>query len=347
MSTPGHIRLLSSSGPGAIALLEISGRGAVAFAARHLRFSHPNLARTWPVGRVLRAALLDESGVICDDILVSIHAGPPELVLRMHLHGSPFVVSQTIGCATALGFERASESEPAGAARCDASDRALLKLLPTILTQAGVEWLLRQGDVSGIAAKLLGGDSAAAGALTDSAERSVRILSWLQRPLRVALVGPPNAGKSTLMNALADRRVSLVSPVPGTTRDWVEAAGELHGFPVTWIDTAGLRETDDVLEQAGIDRTAAIAREADLTVAVLDLTCDGIAAAGGFARAYADLRPALIVACKADLSQADASPELPWNCPRVSVSALTGAGMTTLLDAVSASSGRDASILSA
>lgn len=348
MRPTGRVCVLSSPGPGALALLEVSGPGVIEFSNRHLRYASPELARDWPIGRVLRAGLLDQAGALFDDVIVSIHAAPPAPVLRLHLHGSPWVVSQAVTCARAAGLAQDSDSLATSAQSLTASDLALLTLLPTIQTQGGVEWLLRQGELlERLAASALNRALASASALSEREQKQLEIIGWLQRPLCVALVGPPNAGKSTLMNALADRRVSLVSSVPGTTRDWVEAAGEIHGFPVTWIDTAGLRATEDVLEQAGIERTMAIVREADLTVVVLDLTREGIAAAGEFAQAYRDMRPALIAACKADLPQAEAPPKLPWACPRVSVSALTGVGMTALLDAVLAAVGRDASILTA
>jgi tRNA modification GTPase len=80
----------------------------------------------------------------------------------------------------------------------------------------------------------------------------------------VAILGPPNAGKSSLMNALVRRDVSLVSPFAGTTRDSIEVTCDLYGLPVTFIDTAGLRETEDPIESLGISRTRAKALQADL-----------------------------------------------------------------------------------
>ena len=70
----------------------------------------------------------------------------------------------------------------------------------------------------------------------------------------VAIAGPPNAGKSTLINRLARREVAIVSPHAGTTRDVIEVHLDLDGYPVTVIDTAGIRETDDPVEQEGVRR---------------------------------------------------------------------------------------------
>jgi tRNA modification GTPase len=82
----------------------------------------------------------------------------------------------------------------------------------------------------------------------------------------VAIVGPPNAGKSTLLNALAGREAAITSEIAGTTRDVIEVRMDLGGLPVTFLDTAGLRETDDMVESMGIQRAVDRARAADLRV---------------------------------------------------------------------------------
>ncbi|MFB9266113.1 tRNA uridine-5-carboxymethylaminomethyl(34) synthesis GTPase MnmE [Bradyrhizobium erythrophlei] len=88
----------------------------------------------------------------------------------------------------------------------------------------------------------------------------------LRDGLVVAIAGPPNVGKSTLMNQLVRREVAIVSPHAGTTRDVIEVQLDLDGYPVTVIDTAGIRETDDPVEQEGVRRARARAAEADLVL---------------------------------------------------------------------------------
>src|SRR5947208_6273146 len=88
----------------------------------------------------------------------------------------------------------------------------------------------------------------------------------LRDGLVVAIAGPPNVGKSTLINQLARREVAIVSPHAGTTRDVIEVQLDLDGYPVTVIDTAGIRETDDPVEQEGVRRARARAEEADLVL---------------------------------------------------------------------------------
>ncbi|WP_407177775.1 tRNA uridine-5-carboxymethylaminomethyl(34) synthesis GTPase MnmE [Bradyrhizobium sp. STM 3562] len=92
----------------------------------------------------------------------------------------------------------------------------------------------------------------------------------LREGLVVAIAGPPNVGKSTLMNLLARREVAIVSPHAGTTRDVIEVQLDLDGYPVTVIDTAGIRETEDPVEQEGVRRAQARAAEADLVLWLTD-----------------------------------------------------------------------------
>ncbi|MEM7567476.1 MAG: tRNA uridine-5-carboxymethylaminomethyl(34) synthesis GTPase MnmE [Pseudomonadota bacterium] len=96
--------------------------------------------------------------------------------------------------------------------------------------------------------------------LLDAAPKAER----MREGVRIVVAGPPNAGKSSLLNTLAEREVAIVTPVPGTTRDTLDVALDLAGVPVLLTDTAGLRETDDTVERLGIDRAEARMRDADL-----------------------------------------------------------------------------------
>jgi tRNA modification GTPase len=95
---------------------------------------------------------------------------------------------------------------------------------------------------------------------------------YLAEPAEVALVGPVNAGKSMLANTLASREAVVVTDLPGTTRDWVTIPLALEGVPLTLIDTAGARTTDDALEREAIARGAARTSDADLHLLVFDIT---------------------------------------------------------------------------
>src|SRR4249919_156216 len=94
----------------------------------------------------------------------------------------------------------------------------------------------------------------------------------LREGLVVAIAGPPNAGKSTLLNRIARREAAIVSPIPGTTRDVIEVHLDLGGYPVTLLDTAGIRDSDDPVEQDGVRRARQRAGAADLVLWVEDAT---------------------------------------------------------------------------
>ena len=101
----------------------------------------------------------------------------------------------------------------------------------------------------------------------------------LRDGLVVAIAGPPNAGKSTLLNRLARREAAIVSPYPGTTRDVIEVHLDLAGYPITLLDTAGFRDSGDPVEQEGVRRARARAEAADLVLWVSDALAPGTAAA--------------------------------------------------------------------
>jgi tRNA modification GTPase len=97
----------------------------------------------------------------------------------------------------------------------------------------------------------------------------------LREGLVVAIAGPPNAGKSTLLNRLAQREAAIVSPYPGTTRDVIEVHLDLGGYPVTLLDTAGIRESSDPVEQEGVRRARERAAAADVILWVTDMSVGG------------------------------------------------------------------------
>ena len=144
--------------------------------------------------------------------------------------------------------------------------------------------------------------------------RGTLMAERIRNGFEVAIVGKPNAGKSTLLNALAGREAAITSAVAGTTRDVIEVRMDLRGIPVTLLDTAGLRETQDVLETLGIERAVQRANAADLRVfLVLDTIPEGITHQSND----------LIVYGKADLRTS-----LPYG---QAVSGVTGEGIAALL----------------
>jgi tRNA modification GTPase len=159
----------------------------------------------------------------------------------------------------------------------------------------------------------------------------------LREGLSLVILGAPNAGKSSLLNALLGREAAIVSPIPGTTRDVVEGRLDLDGIPVQIADTAGLRQSADAIEQEGVRRAEGRAREADLVLLVFAAdtppTTEALAALAKAPRA-------LVVAAKIDL--APAPTEIAGHAV-LPTSARTGAGIETLRAALA----REAAALAA
>ena len=146
----------------------------------------------------------------------------------------------------------------------------------------------------------------------------------LRDGIDVAIVGPPNAGKSSLLNRIARRDVAITSPVPGTTRDVIEVAIDLGGYPVVLADTAGLRDSADAIEQEGKRRAVQRAEQAEIRLFVFDIAHPADAA-GASAWPGADT---ILVANKIDLVPAA---DADLSVSALPVSALTGEGIDRLL----------------
>jgi tRNA modification GTPase len=169
---------------------------------------------------------------------------------------------------------------------------------------------------------------ALAGAIARLVEQTAALLADARRGrlvregLQVAIVGPPNVGKSSLFNALVGASRAIVTDQPGTTRDLVTEVVDVDGLEVTLIDTAGLRETHDPVEAEGVARTREAQRVADLVLNVVDDGRPEFTQGTGAA-------PCLFVQTKIDLGRPDRGPE--WG---VRVSAKTGDGLHDLRAAI-------------
>ncbi len=190
--------------------------------------------------------------------------------------------------------------------------------------RAEIEARLDFSDEDDVGAELPAGFFDAVGDLRSAVAAAVGTFGVAERVrhgLRVAIMGAPNAGKSTLLNRIARRDVAIVTPEAGTTRDVLEVPLDLDGYPVVLFDTAGLRETDNVAEQEGIRRARLTGETSDLVLWLDDLSSPGNRVPGPI-----DSVPVWLIGTKADLAaQNDNRTDLV-------ISAKTGAGLDRLLD---------------
>ena len=245
--------LLTAPGAAAaIAVVRIAGPGVVAFLAKH--FSKPT-----PPLRCVHGELRDERGEVLDDPVVVMAADGA--FADINLHGGPWVVASTLVSLERSGFAITEHDDH------DASDdieREMLAALPHAKTEAGVRMLLGQPAAW---RKLLANPPP-----RDEIEAILadHTLERLIHPARVAIVGPPNVGKSTLANQLFAQERSITADVPGTTRDWVGEIANLDGVPVMLVDTPGVRDTADDIERRAIEASREVVRGADVIVYVID-----------------------------------------------------------------------------
>jgi len=214
-----------------------------------------------------------------------------------------------------------------------------------------VEAAIDFADEGDVPQELLGPALAKVAALRDEIEQCLVASARSERlrdGLVVAIAGAPNVGKSTLMNVLARRDVAIVSPHAGTTRDVIEVQLDLDGYPVTLIDTAGIRDTSDPVEQEGVRRARARAAEADLVLWLVDSHNVAVDTLGD-----ADRMPVWVVRNKIDLgapTEAEKDPGIPAaeagrtgggfgqsegaSARRIEISAARGDGVGELADAL-------------
>ena len=130
---------------------------------------------------------------------------------------------------------------------------------------------------------------------------SFRFGNVIKKGVAVAIIGKPNAGKSTLLNALLNEEKAIVSDIPGTTRDLIEDQINIQGIHFRLIDTAGLRQTDNKIEQLGIEKTQHAMEKADIILHIFDLNQDRLAIPDYFKKLEKRGKPFLLLANKVDL----------------------------------------------
>jgi tRNA modification GTPase len=350
---------ITAIGRSAISALRLSGPGT--------RAAVLALAGTCPEPRrASLRRLRDAAGEVLDEAVViwspAPHSYTGEDVAELHLHGGRAVIEGVAEALLAMGLRMAEPGEFSRRAflngRMDLVQAEAIGDLVAAETAGQRRQALRQmegalGRVYEDWSERLAGTLAHQEALIDFPDEALppaveaaltgeisrltdeigahladgRRGEKMREGLAFVVQGAPNAGKSTLVNALAGRDVAITSPIAGTTRDALEVHLVLGDAPVTLIDTAGLRETDDPVEAEGVRRALARAAQADL---ILDLiSSESGEPASIAARSPSDGRPRLIIATKVDLRAAPYGTDL-------AISVRDGTGMAALHDRLNA-----------
>ena len=289
--------LSSGRPPAAVAIVRISGPNAHG-AGKRMAGSLPD-----PRAAAVRELRHFASGELLDQALVLRFDSPAsstgEDVVEFHCHGGRAVVDAVLATLGSLDGLRAAEpgeftrrafesgridlTEAEGLAdlieaETESQRKAALTLAEGGLRKQIDEWQARLLGLSAEAEQTIDYDEddlAVGPALSRGcASLAEELREWLDRPrveplqdgVRVVIAGAPNAGKSSLINAIAGIERAIVTEIPGTTRDSIEVPLSLAGVPILLTDTAGLRETNDPVEAIGVGRAAALARTADVLV---------------------------------------------------------------------------------
>lgn len=304
------VALATAPGVGAIAVIRISGKEAISI----IDSLFPSKSLVEQASHTLHVGLLKEEETVLDEVVISLFKNPRsytgEDVIEISCHGSPFVQQQIIDACIRRGARLAKPGEFTQraflngkmdltqaeavadliAANTEASRKAALHSirggfsdnlkalrermlrfsalieLELDFSQEDVEFADR-GQFYALLAEMK--------TETDKLLHSFKLGNVIRNGVSVAIVGRPNAGKSTLLNTLLNENRAIVSDIPGTTRDTIEELLNIDGILFRLIDTAGIREhTTDSIESAGIERSLEKIKQADIVVYLFDVSDD-------------------------------------------------------------------------
>lgn len=359
-------------GEGGIAIIRLSGEAAPAIAERIFQPLRPGPLRPFRLryGRIVDPA----SGAVIDEAMAAYMGAPRsftrEHVVELSVHGGPMPARATLELCLAAGARLARPGEFTMRAflngRIDLTQAEATLDVIRAQTDAGLAlaqaqlggWLAREVRAARaallealayvtvvvdfpedeVAPQDLGPQLRAGLATVDGLLRGADQGMVYRQGARAALVGLPNVGKSSLLNALLRADRAIVTPVPGTTRDTLEETANLRGIPVVLVDTAGIHASDDPVERLGVERSRAALAGADLALLVLDAARPLTAGDRAIAELTAG-KPTIVVWNKAD--RAEGSSHQPGPVPltplaTVATSALTGLGVEALAEAIAA-----------
>jgi tRNA modification GTPase len=367
--------LATAHGLGAISVVRISGKNAIEITRKTAQFLPENLESH----KIYYGVLKDARGEALDEVLVAYFAMgrsfTGEASFEISCHGSESVVNEILATLVECGArpsERGEftyrsfmngrmdlvqaesvlaliESRSKRASRLalrqlrgdlSARLRSITERLTWILAQLEANIDFAAEDIEIAADALLAGKARELNVEVEALLGTYQQGRLIRNGFQVVLAGRPNAGKSSLLNALAGEDRAIVTPVAGTTRDFVEAELSLEGVRVTLIDSAGLRITDDAVEKIGVGRALEKFKEADLILYLIDAS-EGFTEEDGAFRQQVPWEKTAIIKNKVDLAAAGGSIITDTlsgqSCPNAAVipaSALTGVGLTAIKELI-------------
>jgi len=336
------VAVSTAAGPGAIGIVRMSGPTAVAICESAFRPARGTTLLPGETYRLLYGHVVDpSSGQSVDEALLAVMRAPRsytrEDVVELHCHGGPASQRAVLRLMVRMGARLAEPGEFTRRAflngRIDLAQAESVAAIVAARSSGALRASMRQleGGLSGklgLLRRELVGLLAQIEVTVDFSDEDVDPLDWgslverltsvqddlarllrtaflgraLEQGVSTAIVGKPNVGKSSLLNALLMRERAIVSDMPGTTRDTVEELMEIGGIPIHLVDTAGIRTGGDKVEQLGVERSVRAMEQADLVLAVFDLSAPWDDADD---RLVGSLDPArsIIVGNKSDLSR--------------------------------------------
>lgn len=297
-------------GTGAISVIRVSGKGSLELADKVISLRKGSIAQS--KGYTLHfGSIFASDGSLLDEVIVSVFRAPNSYTgedgVEISCHSSKYIVSETIGLLCEKGCRMAGPGEftqraylngkmdlaqaEAVADVIAADSKAALRVaqnqlrgeysaafkelrdaLVRLSALVELELDFSEEEVEFASREMIIGLAESAIARMSRLRDSYRVGNALKNGVPVAIVGAPNVGKSTLLNALLGEDRAITSDIPGTTRDTVEESIVIEGVRYRFIDTAGIRETEQVIERLGIERSLAKIRDAAIVICLLDAT---------------------------------------------------------------------------
>ena len=354
----------------AIGIVRLSGEGAFSLCDSVFRPANGRPFSAQEPRKMIFGEMLDDRGRVIDRGLAVRFPGPGSYTgedsAEFHCHGSPVVLRELLGALFAAGARQATAGEftrraflngrldlteaeavidlidaqtPAAARNAAAQlDGALRRLLEPV-QESLLEITSRfyavvdypDEDIEDIRPDEITAALETARISLDRLLGTVQRGKILKSGVRTAIVGRPNAGKSSLLNALAGYERAIVTNIPGTTRDTVEESVLCGGVQLRLIDTAGIRETEDTVERLGVERSRKAMESADLVLAVVDSAADFTPEDEALLTMAAQKEHWVLLWSKGDLPESRRPSALPFRpAASISLSSLTGEGLDAL-----------------